>query len=120
MNENQLESCLKKLKSSSCEPDGFDEQIEARIRKEFHMLKSNRRRRNRIAVVLAVFVICGTGFVVAGGDETVMQLLSSPTVTDATGNPSEKSNSLWSKFISHIHDHLRKLHGHPAKNMDAK
>ena len=119
MNNEQLESYLKKLKSSSSGPDVLDDRIEEKIMKEFSVMKSNRSRMRRVAIVFAVLLICGTGFVVAGGDAAVKNYISSGSETDASGNPIPDSESLWTYLLRHVHEHLRS-HGHGPRNQMPK
>ena len=119
MNNEQLESYLKKLKSSSSGPDVLDDRIEERIMKEFSVMKSNRSRMRRVAIVFSVLLICGTGFVAAGGDAAVKNYISSGSETDASGNPIPDSESLWTYLLRHVHEHLRS-HVHGPRNQMPK
>jgi len=117
VNNEQLESCLRKLKSSSCEPDVCDDRIEEKIMKEHLQMKSNRGRMKRVVVVFALLLLCGAGFVVAGADATVMNYFNSNSERDANGNPVQEAESLWTYMLRHVHDHLRHIHGHGPKDV---
>lgn len=111
MNNEQLECCLKKLKSSSGEPDIIDDRIEEKMMKEFSVMKSNRTRMRRVAVVFAVLLICCTGFVAVGGDATIKNYISATAEVDENGNPVPDSEPLWTYLMRHVHEHL-KSHAH--------
>lgn len=118
MNNEQLESCLKRLKSSSCGPGAADESIEKLMMNEFATLKSNQIRTRRIALVFGIILLCGTGFVAAGGDVSVKNYIGSSS--DVDGNPIHESESLWFYLIRHVHAHLGR-HGsmhHGSEQVD--
>ncbi|HUP78841.1 MAG TPA: hypothetical protein VM260_09815 [Pirellula sp.] len=106
MNEDQLEACLKKLKSSSREPDKIDGCLEKRMMELCSGLKKNRRRTKRLAVIMALLLVSGTGFVAFGGDSAVMNYIAPSAEKDAEGNPVLYDFS-WGKWMHSIHDHLR-------------
>ena len=114
MNEDQLEVCLRNLKSSSREPDKIDRCLEERMMELCSDLKKNRRRTKRLAATVALLLISGTGFVALGGDSAVMNYISPSTEKDAEGNPVPYDFN-WGKWMHGLHDHLwehfRSLHG---------
>jgi hypothetical protein len=115
MNDEQLEACFRNLKSSSCEPDNVDSQLEERMMDLNASLKKNRRRTKQLAFIMAMLLITCTGFVAVGGDSVVMNLISPSTEKDAAGNPIPYDFN-WGKWIHSLHDHLwEHFHGQPDK-----
>ena len=114
MNEDQLEACLKNLKSSSREPDKIDGFLEERMMELCSGLKKNRRRTKRLAVIMALLLVSGTGFVALGGDSAVMNYIAPSAEKDAEGNslPYDFSLGRWMHGLhDHLWEHFRKLHG---------
>ncbi len=114
MNDDQLEVCLRNLKSSSREPDSIDGCLEERMMELQSGLNKSRRRTKRWAVIMALLLVSGTGFVALGGDSAVMNYIAPSTEKDAEGNPVPYDFS-WGKWMHGVHDHLwqhfRRHHG---------
>ena len=114
MNDDQLEACLRNVKSSSREPDRIDGHLEERMMELFSGTGKRRLRRKRLAAFLAILLVSGSGFVSLGGDSAVMNYISPSTEKDADGNPVPYKMN-WGKWMHAVHDHLREhfrsLHG---------
>lgn len=116
MNEDQLDVRLRDLKSSSREPDTFDTCLEDRIMELSACTTKKRRRTKKLAALMAVFLVSGTGFVALGGDSAVVNYISPSTEKDADGNIVPHDFSL-GKWFHKIHDHLFEyFHGHHGGN----
>lgn len=112
MNDDQLEACLRNLKSSSSEPDNIDSCLEERIMELHSGLSKSRRRTKQWALIMAMLLISGTGFVALGGDSAVMNYIAPSAEKDADGNPVPHDFS-WSKWMHRVHDHLwQHFHNH--------
>ena len=110
MNNEQLESCLKKLKSSSREPDVIDELLEKRIMNEMKQ-RSSRTGVRRLAFKLSIFLVCFAGLLCVGA--VVADNISVATSKlDPDGNVVVHSESLWKYLMYHVHEHLKDLHEH--------
>ena len=120
MNNDQLEYYLKKLSACPSEQAVFDERIEERMNKEFRLMKSNRKSRNRLAIALLFFLMCGTGFVVMGGENNFLNYLSSTSQFDEEGNAIQATDSWWISMLRHVHQHFHDFHGSAGKGSDAK
>ncbi len=105
MNNDQLEACLRNLKSSSREPDRIDGCLEGRMMELCTSAKKKRVRTKRLAAIMALLLVSGTGFVALGGDSAVMNYVSPSTEKDAEGNPVPYDFSL-GKWMHRLHDHL--------------
>jgi hypothetical protein len=105
MNNDQLETCLRSLKSSSCEPDKIDGDLEERMMNLCVSTRTKRRRMNQLAAIAAVLLISGTGFVALGGDTAVMNYISPSTEKDEEGNTIPHDFSV-GKWMHSLHDHL--------------
>jgi hypothetical protein len=112
MNDDQLEACLRSLKSSSREPDTIDSHLEERMMDLSSKIKTRRRRTKRAVVIMALFLVSGMGFVALGGDSAVMNYISPSMEKDAEGNAVPYDFSL-AKWMRKMHDHLwEHFHGH--------
>jgi hypothetical protein len=112
MNNDQLEACLKNLKSSSCEPDKIDGRLEERMMELSSKLRKKRRKTKHLAVVTVLLLVSATGFVALGGDSVVMNYIAPSTERDANGNPVPYDFD-WGKWLHSVHDHLwEHFHGH--------
>lgn len=105
MNDDQLEMCLRNLKSSSREPDTIDNNLEERMMGLSSKIKMSRRRTKRIITVMALVLLSGTGFVALGGDSVVMNYIAPSHEKDTEGNPIPSDFSL-GKWLHKIHDHV--------------
>lgn len=110
MDDQHLESCLRKLRSSSSEPDSVNASLEERIMKEFAVVKLGKRRAKRVVFALVIFAVCGLGFLAAGGDAAVVNYVAPPTEKGEDGKQIPKYQPMWKPLIHHIHEHLRRLH----------
>ena len=112
-NDNQLlEACLRKLKSSSREPEEIDERLEERMMELNLNVRKKRTRTKRVATVLALLLVSGTGFVALGGDSVVMNYIAPSNEKDAQGNPVPYDFD-WGNWFHSIHNHLwEHFHGH--------
>ena len=112
MNNDQLEACLKDLKSSSYEPDKIDSRLEERMMELSSKLRKKRRKTKHLAVVTVLLLVSATGFVALGGDSVVMNYIAPSTERDAEGNPVPYDFD-WGKWLHSVHDHLwQHFHGH--------
>ena len=105
MNDDQLEACLRNLKSSSREPDKIDGYLEERMMELCSNTRKKCRRTKQVAAIMALLLVSGTGFVALGGDSAVMNYISPSTEKDAEGNPVPHDFSL-ARWMHRIHDHL--------------
>lgn len=105
MNDDQLEASLKNLKSSSREPDAIDTCLEERMMELNTMVKKKRLRTKKLAAIMAVFLIFGTGFIALGGDTAVMNYIVPSSELDIEGNPIPYDFSV-GKWLHQLHDHL--------------
>ncbi len=110
MNNEQLESCLKKLKSSSRKPDMIDEVLEKRIMNEMNQ-RSNRSGIKRLAFKLSIFLACCVGLFFVGA-VVADNINVATSKLDPEGNVVVHSESLWKYLMYHVHAHLRDLHEH--------
>ena len=114
MNDDQLEACLKDLKSSSREPDTIDSFLEERVMKMSSNINRKQIRTKRLIVILSVLLVSATGFVALGGDSAVVNYISPSTEKDADGNtvPYDFSIGKWlHNMHDHIYDHFHRQHG---------
>ncbi len=105
MNNEQLESCLIKLKSSSREPDRIDGCLEERMMELHASTKKRSLRTKRVAAIMALLLVSGTGFVALGGDAAVVNYVSPSTEIDADGKVVPHDFSM-GKWLHRMHDHL--------------
>ncbi len=113
MNDDQLDMCLRSLKSSSCEPAEINVVLEERMMNLFSSLKKREGRTRRLATAIALLLIGGTGFIALGGDSMVMNYIVPTSTVDEFGNAVEPPVPRWGGLMRHIHDHLwRHWHGH--------
>ena len=74
----------------------------------------SRQRRKRLAAIMAMLFVSGSGFVALGGDSAVANYIFPSTEKDAEGKPVPYELE-WGKWMHRIHDHLwehfRSLHG---------
>ena len=105
MNNDQLEACLKSLKSSSVEPDSIDSCLEERMMELCVTTTRKRRRTRRWIAMMALLMVFCTGFVAMGGDRAVLNYLSPSTEMDEEGNLVPHDFSL-GKWMHRLHDHL--------------
>ncbi len=110
MNDEELESCLEKLKSSSHEPDGIDELLEKRIMKEMNN-RSNRGGVKRLAFKLSILLVCLVGVLFVGA-VVADNINVATSKLDPEGNVVVHSESLWKYLKYHVHEHLRGFHEH--------
>ena len=112
MNNEQLESCLITLKSSSREPDVINGCLEERMMELHLSLKKRSLRTKRLTAIMALLLVSGTGFVALGGDSAVVNYISPSTEKDAEGNVVPHDFSM-GKWLHRIHDHLwEHFHSH--------
>lgn len=105
MNDDQLEMCLRDMKSSSCEPDKVDGILEEQIMGLSSSLKKGRRSRKQMLTLAAIVLLSATGFVALGGDSAVMNYIAPSQEKDADGNPVPYDFS-WGDWMHKIHDHV--------------
>ena len=105
MNDDQLEACLKSLKSSSIEPDRIDVNLEEQMMELNCNIQKRKRRTKRIVTIMALLLASATGFVALGGDSAVMNYISPSTEKDADGN-TVPYDFRWGKWLHKMHDHV--------------
>lgn len=114
MNDDQVEACFAKLKSSSREPDMIDNELENRMIQLHSKMGRNRIRSRRVAVVMALLLLSGSSFVAFGGDTVVANYIAPSSEKEADGNPIPHDFSI-GKWLHQAHDHLWKhfhaMHG---------
>jgi hypothetical protein len=114
MHNDQVESCLRELGSSSREPDGIDKNLEERMMDLHASIGKRSILTRRLAAVVVVLLVTGTGFVAIGGDTAVVNYVSPSTEVDADGNivPHDFSLGKWMHRVhDHLWDHFRSHHG---------
>lgn len=122
MNDQYLESCLQRLKSSACEPENVNERLEERIMEEYAMVQVGNRRSKRIKIALMLLVICSVGFLAAGGDAAVVNGVAG-SFESTGGDRSQQQNKsipkyqpIWKMLMHHVHDHIRSFHSSGQSN----